>query len=174
QKNVHLSHQDMREFHLERSFALCIVPFRAFLHLLTISDQDKALDQIHKHLRRRGKLVLDIFAPSYELLAQGTTNLHLEQKLNPETNNKITIKDQVRYEHAKQIIYVERCYEEREENGQVHRKIMPFTLRYIFRYEMQAILEKNEFQLKEVYGGFDKRPYDYQSGEMIFVAEKVG
>ena len=69
---------------------------------------------------------------------------------------------------------MERHYEEVGDKDLANRKIMPFTLRYIFRYEMQALLEKNGFQIKEVFEHFDKRPYDYKSGEMIFVAQKKG
>jgi ubiquinone/menaquinone biosynthesis C-methylase UbiE len=170
---IHLNHQDMRDFNLELSFSLCIIPFRAFLHLLTVEDQDKALSQIHKHLKRGGVLVLDMFAPSYKLLAEDSATIHIGEKLNLLTGQNFTIIDHVRYEHERQLIHVERFYEEVGESGHVIRKVMHFTLRYIFRYEMQVLLEKNKFKLKEVFGHFDKRPYDYKSGEMIFVAEKI-
>lgn len=169
---VQLSHQDMREFALDRCFRLCMVPFRAFLHLLTVEDQNKALRQIHQHLLPEGKLVLDVFVPSYEILAQGKTTIRIEHKYNHSTGRQFAILDHVRYEHASQLIRVERYYEEVDETGLVRRKVMPFTLRYVFRYEMQAQLEKNGFRIQEVFGQFDKRPYDYKSGEMIFVAEK--
>lgn len=173
QTRIHMSHQDMRDFHLKQSFSLCIVPFRAFLHLLTIEDQEKALGQMHKHLKRNGILVLDIFAPSYKLLADESATIRIGEKLNPETGQNFTIMDHVRYEHDRQLIHVERFYEEVGESGQVIRKVMHFSLRYIFRYEMQVLLEKNGFKLRDVFGHFDKRPYDYESGEMIFVAEKM-
>ncbi|MFQ5864506.1 MAG: class I SAM-dependent methyltransferase [bacterium] len=173
QNRIHVSHQDMCDFQLGQSFSLCIVPFRAFLHLLSIEDQEKALLQMHKHLKRGGILVLDIFAPSYKLLAEESATIHLAERFNPETGQNFTIVDHVRYEHDRQLIYVERYYEEVDDSGHVIRKVMHFSLRYIFRYEMQILLEKDGFRLKEVFGQFDKRPYDYTSGEMIFVAEKT-
>ncbi|NIR49532.1 class I SAM-dependent methyltransferase [candidate division KSB1 bacterium] len=169
---VQLLHQDMRDFALKRSFKVCIVPFRAFLHLLTVADQDKALRRIHQHLQSKGHLIVDIFAPSHQLLSQDTATMRVEQRHNEETGRNFAILDHVRYDHANQLLHVERYFEELEDDGVVRRKVMPFSMRYIFRYEMQARLEKNGFQLQDVYGYFDRRPYDYKSGEMIFVAEK--
>ena len=173
-ERIQLLVQDIRDFDVGRTFQLCIVPFRAFLHLLTIEDQDRALQCLHQHLRTDGRLVIDIFAPSYELLAQKECTLHIEEKVNIETGCRFTITDYTRYEHAPQLIHVERVYEEIDDEGGLTRKVLPFKLRYVFRYEMQALLEKNGFRVSEVFGTFDRGPYDYHSGEMIFVAEKVG
>ncbi len=169
---IRLSQQDMKGFELDHAFKLCIVPFRAFLHLLTSEDQNKALHQINRHLEKNGYLIIDIFAPSHELLAKESTTVRFDQKFNSATGQKFNLTDKVTYEHAKQLLHVERHYEAVDDKDIVVPKIMPFTLRYIFRYEMQALLEKNGYQIEEVFGYFDRRPYDYKSGEMIFVAQK--
>jgi len=171
-QNICLSQQDMRHIQLDRLFKLCIVPFRAFLHLLTADDQNKALNLIHTHLEKDGHLIIDIFAPRHDLLAKETTTVRFDKKVNSETGQKFNLTDKVSYEHDKQLLHVERHYEGISDEDLANRKVMPFTLRYIFRYEMQALLEKNGFQVNEVFGQFDKRPYDYKSGEMIFVAQK--
>ncbi len=46
-------------------------------------------------------------------------------------------------------------------------------MRYIFRYEMEYLLEKEGFKVIDVFGTFDKKPYNYVSGEMIFVAKPI-
>lgn len=171
-QNVRLIQQDMKDFQLDYAFELCIIPFRAFLHLLTVDNQNQALRQIYKHLLKEGHLILDIFAPSHELLAKEATTIRFDQKVNRQTGQKFNLTDKVSYEHTDQLIHVERHYEHLDAEGIVSRKVMPFTMRYVFRYEMQALLEKNGYLVKEVYGHFDKRPYDYKSGEMIFVAQK--
>lgn len=172
-EKIQLFAQDIRNFDIGRTFQLCFVPFGAFLHLLTIDDQDRTLQRLRQHLRTDGRLVIDLFAPSYELLAQKECTLDIEEKVNLETGCRFTITDYTRYEHAAQLIHVERVYEEIDDEGGLTRKVLPFKLRYVFRYEMQALLEKNGFRVSEVFGTFDKRPYDYYSGEMIFVAKKV-
>lgn len=53
-----------------------------------------------------------------------------------------------------------------------HRKIWTFELSYLFRYEAELLLEKHGFEIENVFGTFAKKPYDYYSGEQIFVAKK--
>ncbi|MFQ5485993.1 MAG: class I SAM-dependent methyltransferase [Desulfobacterales bacterium] len=173
-ENVRLSWQNMLDFKLDETFKLCIIPFRAFLHLLTPEDQNKALKRIHRSLESGGYLVIDIFAPSHEMLAKETTTIRSDEKVNSRTGQRFNLTDKVSYDHTHQLLHVERHYEHLNGTDVVCHKIMPFTLRYVFRYEMQALLEKNGYQIKEVFGQFDKRPYDYKSGEMIFVAQKHG
>jgi hypothetical protein len=43
-------------------------------------------------------------------------------------------------------------------------------MRYFFRYELEHLLARAGFTELTFYGGFDRRPYDYFSGETICVA----
>lgn len=173
-KNVRLRLQNMLDFEIDKTFKLCIIPFRAFMHLLTPEDQNKALRRIHRSLESDGHLVIDIFAPSHEMLAKEKTTIRTEEKVNSVTGQRFNLTDKVSYDHTDQLIHVERHYEHLKGGEVLCHKVMPFTLRYTFRYEMQALLEKNSYRIKNVFGQFDKRPYDYKSGEMIFVAQKHG
>jgi len=60
---------DMRAFGLGETFALVIVPFRAFLHNLTADDQIAALQRAHAHLQPGGELALNVFHPSLEYMS---------------------------------------------------------------------------------------------------------
>ena len=66
---VALHQGDMRSFKLQKQFALITIPFRPFQHLLTVEDQLDCLRCIHSHLVDDGRLVLDLFNPSIDLLA---------------------------------------------------------------------------------------------------------
>lgn len=68
---------------------------------------------------------------------------------------------------------VDYTFEEHDELGNIVRRFKRFLkIRYIFRYEMEYLLKLSGFNLDKVYGTFDKKPYDYKSGEMIFIASK--
>jgi SAM-dependent methyltransferase len=69
QARVRLVAGDMRNFDLDREFALVTLPFRPFQHLTSVEDQIACLRTIHRHLAPGGKLVLDLFNPSIPLLA---------------------------------------------------------------------------------------------------------
>ena len=43
-------------------------------------------------------------------------------------------------------------------------------MRYFFRYELEHLLARAGFTGIQVFGGFDRRPYDYFSGETVAVA----
>ena len=47
-----------------RQYPLVTIPFRAFQHLIQISEQKACLDCVYRHLLRDGLLILDVFRPS--------------------------------------------------------------------------------------------------------------
>ncbi len=163
---------DMRNFVLEKKFMQVFVPFRAFLHMDTIEDQLTALQNFHKHLLHEGRLIIDIFAPLYRLLSQEQRRISLPAQHLPD-GRIITVADHATYSHRDQRLDVERHIDTVFLDGTLKRRIEHFHLRYIFRYEMELLLRQAGFRLETVYGDFERRPYDYHSGEMIFVAQPI-
>ncbi len=47
---------------------------------------------------------------------------------------------------------------------------MRTKMRHFFRYEVEHLLARAGFTDIEVLGGFDRRPYDYFSGETVVLA----
>lgn len=163
---------DMRTFALAQKFAQMFVPFRAFLHLDSIDDQLRALQNFHRHLLPTGRLIIDIFAPSYRMMSKEQAKSALPAQSLPD-GRIMTALDHVIYSHREQRINVERHIDTILPDGTLKRNIEYFHLRYIFRYEMELLLRQTGFQLDAVYGDFERRPYDFHSGEMIFVAHPV-
>jgi SAM-dependent methyltransferase len=169
---IHLHEGDMRTFDLGKKFAQIFVPFRAFFHLDTIDDQIQALRNFHKHLLPDGRLIMDLFAPSYKLMSNDQVQVSLPAAHLPD-GRVVTAMDHAVYVHREQRVEVERHIDIISPDGLLRRKVEHFHLRYIFRYEMELLLRLADFRLETVYGGFDRRPYDYHSGEMIFVAQPM-
>lgn len=163
---------DMRHFDLSRKFQQVFVPFRAFLHVDTIDEQLTTLRNFAKHLLAEGRLIFDIFAPSYRLMSQEQRRMALPAQHLPD-GRIVTVADQVMYVHREQRLEVERHIDTVLPDGALQRRVEHFHLRYIFRYEMELLLRQAGFVLEAVYGDFAGRPYDYHSGEMIFVAKLV-
>jgi hypothetical protein len=59
------------------------------------------------------------------------------------------------------------------DDGTVRRYPASFTLCWIHHREMHLLLRYAGYEVVNVYGGYDKRPYDYVSGIQLFVAKKV-
>ncbi|MFP4499241.1 MAG: class I SAM-dependent methyltransferase [Vulcanimicrobiota bacterium] len=177
QKNIELIQGSMENFSLGKKFDLIIIPYRAFLHLLTSQQQKSALERIYNHLRPEGKLVLNFFDPCLETIAS-----HLDKEepsmekitdfVLPSGNNVDVLCHRVYYP-GDQILVEDRVFEESDSMGEVVKKGKSvLKLRWIYRFEMEYLLELCGFSIENLYGDFHKNPYRY-AGEQIWTAKKL-
>jgi hypothetical protein len=165
-------HGDMRAFSITKKFLMIFIAFRSFQSLLTKEDQVACLEAVHKHLADDGLFILDLFAPWHDYLAQVRRTIDLGKFHDEERNVDVARRAEDEYDLAKQTLHEDRYYEWTDQDGKFHSHKWSFDLSYLFRYEAELLLEKCGFGVEQVYGSFDKAPYDYHSGEQIFVARK--
>lgn len=67
--NLRLIEGDMAAFDLGRKFGLIFIPYRSFLHLLTVEDQTDCLKCVREHLLPGGRLALDILSADSAVMA---------------------------------------------------------------------------------------------------------
>ena len=163
---------DMRDFSMDTRFALVIIPFRGFLSLLTVEDQTNALQNIKRHLAPGGKLVFNIFVPDLDRLTQdGDVPYHYRDVTDPDTGARLVLWNQSSYDNHNQVIDTRMIVEELDGEGAVARRLYrDFRLRYVHRWEMHHLLELCGFEVLDLYGDFDRSPFDETSAEMVWVA----
>ena len=176
-ERIELIEDDLRSFSLDRRFELVIIPFRSFLHLMTPADQRRALGRIREHLAEEGRLVFNIFDPRLDVIAS-----HLGHRANPlekesefthpGTGRQVVEWVKRRYDGANQTVEEERVLEELEGGRVVSRTCATLALRWIYRYEMEHLLELSGLAVEALYGGFDRGPF-YSGGEQVWVARKA-
>ncbi|MCK4941885.1 hypothetical protein KAS45_07285, partial [candidate division WOR-3 bacterium] len=105
-------------------------------------------------------------------LAQVQRSVNLGKFYDTETDVYVTRRAENKYNLAKQTLHEDRFYEWTDESGKFHCQTWSFDLSYLFRYEAELLLQKCGFRVEEVYGDFDRSPYNYYSGEQIFVVRK--
>ena len=171
-KNITLLKGDMRHFDINRKFSLIFIAFRSFQNLLTKQDQAACLKAVHKNLADDGIFILDLFAPRHDYLAQVNRTIDLATFYDEEYEVDVARRAEDKYNLALQTLHEDRYYEWTDRHGKFHSHKWSFDLSYLFRYEAELLLEKCGFVVANVYGDFDKSPYDYSSGEQIFVARK--
>jgi len=172
-KKVHLVQADMRNFNLDIRFPLALIPFRSFLLLLTVEDQIQTLENIRKHLKDDGILIIDLSNPLQYFSAQDQRQI-ISKVSNPENKHIIFKTSVITYDYSSQLMGIDYIFDEYDEKGNSIRRFHRSAKhRYIFRYEMEHLLKLSRFKLEAIYGTFDKKPYDYRSREMIFVANIV-
>jgi ubiquinone/menaquinone biosynthesis C-methylase UbiE len=171
-QTVTLVRGDMISFELPKRSSMVFVAFRSFQCLLTKEDQISCLQCVWKHLSGGGILIIDLFAPRHDLLAQVHRSMDLREFYDAENDVHVNRRADDKYDLARQTLHEDRFYEWTDKSGEFHCQKWSFDLSYLFRYEAELLIDKCGFRVEAVFGDFDRSPYDYFSGEQIFVARK--
>jgi len=163
---------DMRGFTMPRRYALVTIPFRAFMHLLTTDGQLEALRRCRQHLEPGGALVFNLFHPSFDRMVEPDGKERLEREFpHPETGLPVGMYSKRRLDRVNQILEADSEIRETDARGAVtavhpHR----LALRWTYKAEMELLLRAAGFARFEVMGGFDGRPLERDTDEMIWTA----
>ncbi|HJM89219.1 MAG TPA: class I SAM-dependent methyltransferase [Dehalococcoidia bacterium] len=157
---------DMRRFALTRPAALVTIPFRAFLHNLTTDDQLATLASCRAALRPGGRLALNIFNPDLAMIADWM-KLSPEDRVRPDAL-VADAWESCDYDPSRQRI--DSVVRMRGPDGE--RRIA-FRTRWVYRFEMQHLLERSGFEVETLHGDFEGTAFDVSSPEMVWVARAV-
>jgi len=135
---------DMRDFDLNRTFALVIIAARSFQHLVEPADQRAALSCVRRHLQPGGHLILDLFDPNFALLFDPSpAALPPREARNPQTERLVRRSIVGREaDKLRQTIKETLRFEELDASGAViASEETSWTLRWSLRQEMRYLLE---------------------------------
>jgi len=173
---VRLIQGDMRAFELRPGFALATLPFRPFQHLLTVEDQLACLASIRRHLVVGGRLILDLFNPSLDFLANVKLGEETGEEPEFQSPDGRRVHRRLRMlacDRATQVNQHELIYHVTHPDGREERLVQAFPLRYLFRFEAEHLLARAGFEVEHVYGGYDKQPFGTTyPGELILLARR--
>jgi SAM-dependent methyltransferase len=162
---------DMRDFTLPRRYDLVTIPFRSFMHLLSSDDQIRALRCVREHLLPGGRLVMNVFYPDFAIMAKRENVKQLQREFaHPAHGGPVSFSDLTRYDRVNQTVTVEREVVEIPPGADAVTRHYGFTLRWIFRFEMELLFAAAGFARWEVAGGYDGRPFDDGADEMVWTA----
>lgn len=176
QERVTLLQGNMSDFDLGLSFALVIIPFRPFQHLISTEEQFGCLRCIHRHLQPGGKLVFDVFQVDLRKINDPRRDEEVEdlQEMKLPDGRKLRRTNRIVALHrAEQYNDVEIIFYLTDTDGTTHRLVQAFPFRYFFRYEVEHLLARCGFKIVDLFGDFNRSPLIDESPEMIFVAEKL-
>ena len=177
QSRARLVRADMRSFDLGATFTLVTIPFRPFQHLLTVADQLACLSAIRRHLIPGGRLVLDLFNPSLEILANpilGEEQGDEPEFVTPDGRRVVRRQRTIGCDRSAQVNQHELIYYVTHPDGRTERLVHEFSLRYLFRFEAEHLLRRAGFDVEQVYADYQKAPYgSVYPGELISLARKA-
>jgi len=148
----------------------------AFNSLLCISDrtlQQETLDRAAQHLRPNGILALDIWNPLIMNLDGDVIPEPYYTRKNPHNGNQYTRFAGTGAMDINQVQPLFGWYEELQLDGSIKRIPYEMEWRLIFRYEIELMLEKAGFTIKNIYGGNNNEPLIRTSLKMFIEAIKL-
>lgn len=150
-------------------FPFIFSAFRVFQHLVAVEDQIACLENVRRHLAPGGLFAFDVFAPRLERVAV-TEEPEAEDARFALDGDEIVRFARARRDLATQTMDLTFRYERRRDGRVIDSREARAAMRYFFRYELEHLLARCGFSRAEFFGGFDRRPYDYVSGETIVLA----
>lgn len=173
-ERVTLVQGDFQDAPIEGAFTFAFCVMNTFLHLSDTAAQVAALKHWRQHLTRGGILVIEVFHPDVATLGVLDGKLEWQQSWMDAGAGHTVMKFVTRtVDLAEQTMHVNAIYDEIAPDGGLHRTVAPFTLRYIWRYEAELLLERAGFVLENLYGDWDLSAFNGASERMILVARRM-
>ena len=171
---VRLVRGDMTDFTLGQTFALAIIPFRAFQSLLTPEAQRSSLMSIRGHHRPGGRLIIDLFDPRLDWILPNRTEPGPPDRpsvTHPVTGNTVTVEVLTHANDPLRQVLSEtwRFTETGSTSDVLRREEELLELRWTYRHEMRYLLELCGFAVEGEFADFSGAPAAY-GREQIWVA----
>jgi SAM-dependent methyltransferase len=144
---------DLREPPVNERVPLVICPFRSLLHMRDEAEKLSALRAAHRLLEPDGRLVFDVFAPSHEDISE-TNGLWLEREPG--------IFERADWDESSRTLRL---------SVRSGDSAAAMELHWLSALEWRRLIDEAGFDVADLYGWFDRRPY--RGGEdMIWVCRK--
>lgn len=158
---------DMREVELGRKFPLVLCTFNTFLHLYTRPDLESFFSRVKEHLAPGGRFVFDVSVPHPGDLNRDPERAYVAPRFkHPTTGQKIRYTERFDYDAARQILFVTMEFEPME-GGEGWTALLAH--RQYFPQELDALVHYNGFEVRELFGGFEREPLGRHSDHAIWI-----
>ena len=141
---------DVRDLQLDEPAALIYVPFRSLLHLHGWQEKRQVFERVAASLRPGGRFAFNAFIFSHTIAA----------RLDGTTQNQHGVVHTLRYVPADNRIDIERD------------DAATIRLWWATKSEWDGLLDVAGLEVEALYGWFDRRPFDDESLEIVYVARR--
>jgi hypothetical protein len=126
---------------------------------------------MYQHLNPGGLLLLDMFNPDLDRLLDARGQVVLDKTMtDPDSGHRLLKFRTQTVEPGRQLLHTTYFVDEVDAQGSVQRFLFPFTVRYLFRGELELLLRQAGFRVEAIYGSYDLDEFDGDSDKMIAVA----
>jgi SAM-dependent methyltransferase len=169
---VTIAEGDMREFSLDRRFAVVQIPFRGFLHNRTRAEQLRCLRACLDHLEPGGVLAFSVFHPSIEIMGANAGAFSgvwrwRGERATPD-GGRVALSECTIYDTPNQLLSARLRYEKYDPQGRLEFAHMHgLELAYLYPGDLRGLLAEAGFGDVEIEGGFDGAPFTDDRQELI-------
>lgn len=162
--------QDVCELDLGKQFAMVVIPFHSFAHIVSPADQRKALERIRQHLVPGGTFICTLANPALRQKAvDGQLRLFREYAL-PDAQGTLLL--WILEKHSAdddRVVEAYQFYEEYDRHGTLQRKrLMELRFRLSTRQEFEALAAAAGFGVQAVFGDYSHGEFKDDSPFMIW------
>ncbi|MCB1219145.1 MAG: class I SAM-dependent methyltransferase [Planctomycetales bacterium] len=172
QQRLHVVQGSMADFELDARYDLVIIPFRAFMHLISRDEQHSCLAAVRRHLREDGRLVFDLFDPNLAFIARMAEACSTwRQDLETETEDGGLLRRYTRIlaDARSQVHDVSMRFERLDGKGRVvDNDEEQFRMRWMMHNEAELLLEGSGLEIEAVYSDYERSPLAERRGELIY------
>lgn len=147
--DLELREGDMRDLLLDEPVSLIICPFRALLHLPRRADRRRVFERVAASLHPGGRFAWKAFVFDFGIAAR------IDRKWQEEP-----------LRHYIERVPADNRVDVTVENGP------SISLWWVSRGEWEGLIEVSGLETEALYGWFDRRPFDEESREFVWVARK--
>lgn len=167
----------MEEFDLGQQFGIIFICYSSILELNSVEAQERMFRNIRRHLKKGGRVIMDIFMPSEERFGKPFPHHEPAEKrlvleLQGPTGQHYKVWESAYHIPNEQVFEMERVIQTFDSQGRVVGTPQHAHLRgrYLHRFEIQHLLRLCGFEIVNLFGGFNREPFDRTSKRMVWVA----
>ena len=158
---------DIRSFDLGEKFKFIFIPAQSLSHLHTCAEIEDCFSCVRRHLAVEGRLLIELFNSSVRLLARETDRRYtVDQYEAPKGGLQVFVTEQVRYDAASQINYIQWFF---RDEGSNEETVLSFEMRQFFPQEIDALLWYNGFLIEHKYGTYDEGEFSSAAPKQLII-----
>jgi len=165
-----ISLQNIIDFSYDFRFDLIIAPFRVLMHLFEKEEQIRAINNVYAHLATGGRFIFDAFVPDLNQLIKGVDNW-TDYEGEYEEGKKVRRVVSTTPSLIDQTIDVF-FHLEWDEDEEVKQDDWRVPLRFFFRYELEHLIERSNFEKYKILGDYYGNVLGKESKEFVVVCQK--
>lgn len=167
-ENINLILADMIEYKTDKKYDSIIIADNVLLAAGSLEKQIKFLKNARTHLKKGGKLILDIFTPDLDIIANGKDSQSCNFKIE-KINRMYHAQIFTLVNPLKQILSIDFFHEVIEDDMTIKDKHYSHVdFRYLYPSELSLLLSLCGFKIESIYENFDYKPKcEYKTMQVV-------